>query len=105
MRNITRAIYRRQEEKRALQDFHFIESIAGIFHLQMNVLKPFLDATWGEPGERVYFACFWKALSRVGGRKRYDTKDFHACDDLFRTIVMAFAIALCMNRFSCKNLS
>ncbi len=31
--NITRAIYRRQEELRLIERFQFIEPIAGLFHL------------------------------------------------------------------------
>lgn len=100
--NITRAIFWRVGEERAIDNFQFIEPVAGMFHLQINVLKLFLGATWGAPGNSVSLARFQKALSQVGVTK--DAKDFHVCDNFFRTVVMSLVIALCMQKTSCKEL-
>lgn len=102
VRNVTQAIFRRPEEERVIDNFQFIEPVTGMFHLQMNVLKLFLCATWGVPGNSIFLACFQKALSRV--RVAKNTKDFHACNDFFKTVVMSLAIALCMLESSCKKL-
>ncbi len=59
VRNVTRAIYLRQKELRLIERFQFIEPIAGLFHLQMNVLKLILDITWGKKGDRRSLACFY----------------------------------------------
>ena len=45
VRNIRRAIYRRHGEPLALNRFQYIEPIASLFHLQMNVLKLFFGAS------------------------------------------------------------
>ena len=100
--NITQAIYRGRFEMCALHRFQFIEPIAGFLHLQMNVLKLFLCAVWGKQADRISLARFQVALARKGASK--EANDFHACDDFFRTVVMAFAIALCMHGTSCSTL-
>lgn len=41
VRNITRAIYQKQDEPNALYKFSWLKPIAGLFHLQMNVLRLF----------------------------------------------------------------
>ncbi len=41
VRNITRVIYQKQEEPEILYTLGWIELIAGLFHLQMNILKLF----------------------------------------------------------------
>ena len=51
VRNITRAIYQNQIEIHLIDRFEFIEPIAGFFYLQMNMLKLFLNAIWGKPGD------------------------------------------------------
>ncbi len=64
VRNVTRAIYQCQEELRPIERFQFIKPIARLFYLQMNVLKLFLDATWGKKGDQISLARFQQALSR-----------------------------------------
>ena len=44
VRNVTKVIYQHQEELYSIDKFQFIEPIAGLFHLLMNVLKLFLGA-------------------------------------------------------------
>ena len=39
VRNVMRAIYRRQEHSEPIHSFSYFEPVAGLFHLQMNVLK------------------------------------------------------------------
>lgn len=47
MRPITRAIYRKQDEPNALYKFSWLEPIAGLFHLQINILSLFQISFWG----------------------------------------------------------
>ena len=102
VRNITRAIYQGQIEVQPIDCFEFIEPIAGFLHLQMNVLKLFFSAIWGKVSNRISFACFQTVLKRKGAAK--NAKDFHASDDFFCTVVMAFAMAVCMHGASCTQL-
>lgn len=102
VRNITRAIYQSQIEIHPIDRFEFIKLIAGFLHLQMNVLKLFLDATWGNPGDRISLARFQIALKQKSVTKT--PKDFHACDDFFRTVVITFVVTLCMHGASCDRL-
>ncbi len=98
MRNVIRAIYRRQEELRPIKRFQFIEPIAELFHLQINVLKLFLGTTWGKTGNWISLAHFQQALSQK--RATRDLKNFHAFDNFFQTVVTSFALALCMQETS-----
>ena len=41
VRNITRAIYRKQDKQNALYKFSWLEPIAGLFQLQINILRLF----------------------------------------------------------------
>ena len=95
VRNVRRAIYRRHAEPLALDRFQYIEPITGLFHLQMNVLKLFLGASWGHSDDRVSLARFKIGLGRNNVSR--DAKDFHACDDFYRTVVKGFVISLCMH--------
>ncbi len=87
---------------RPIERLQFIKPIAGLFYLQMNVLKLFLDATWGKKGDGISLAYFQQALSRK--RATRDSKDFHAFDDFFRIVVTRFALALCMQETSCSEI-
>ena len=102
VRNITRAIYQSQMEIHPIDRFEFIKPIAGFLHLQMNILKLFLGATWGNLGDRISLARFQIALKQKNVTKT--PKDFHVCDDFFRTIVIAFVVTLCMHGASCDRL-
>ncbi|MCJ1346581.1 hypothetical protein MMC31_004799 [Peltigera leucophlebia] len=92
VRNVTRAIFRRQEELRSIDRFQFIEPIAGLFYLQMN----------GKKGDRISLARFQQALSRKGATR--DAKNFHASDNFFQTVVTGFALALCMQETLCSEI-
>ena len=103
VRNVTRAIYQGQIEVNPIDRFEFIKPVVGFLHLQMNVLKLFLGATWGKLGDRVSLAHFQTALKQKGVAR--NVKDFHASDDFFCTVVTAFVVVLCMHGASCKQLS
>ena len=103
VRNVRRAIYRRHAEPLALDRFEYIEPIAGLFHLQMNVLKLFLGASWGKKDNCVSLARFKVGLGRNNVSR--DAKDFHACDDFYKTVVKSFAISLCMHGAGSTNVA
>lgn len=53
VRNCQRAIYRRQEEILPLDTFHWLESVAGLFHLQMNLIFILFSKFWRVAGNMV----------------------------------------------------
>jgi len=100
VRNITRAMFRRVVEPDPMLRFVWIEPIAGLFHLQMNVLKLLMHALEGsltEPGLLKRFETF---LCRKGVNR--DVKDLHACDDFFRIVLDCYVIAYYMHNISKK---
>ncbi len=62
VRNITRAIYQKAEEPEILYTLGWIEPIAGLFYLQMNILKLFTFTFWGESNDECFFSHFSIAL-------------------------------------------
>ncbi len=69
----------------------------------MNILKLFLGTTWGKKGDQISLACFQQALSEEGATQ--DSRDFHAFDNFFQTVVTRYALALCMQEISCSEIS
>lgn len=51
VQNITLAIYQKQEEPEILYTIGWIKPIAGLFHLQMNILKLFMFTFWGQSND------------------------------------------------------
>ncbi len=100
IRNITQAIYQKQEEPEILYMLGWIEPIAGLFHLQMNILKLFTFTFWGESNDECSLSRFSIALRR---KVHKDVKDFHSNNDFFRTIIHSHIIALCMHKLGCPE--
>lgn len=48
VRKMTRAIYRKQDKPDTLYKYSWLEPIAGLFHLQMNLLRLFHITFWGK---------------------------------------------------------
>lgn len=72
----------------------WIEPIAGLFHLQMNILKLFTFTFWGQSNNECFFLHFSIALKR----KIYkNVKDFYSNNDFFCTIIHFNIIALCIH--------
>ncbi|MCJ1269238.1 hypothetical protein MMC22_009128 [Lobaria immixta] len=87
IRNSTLAIFRREDEYTPFMKFSWLEPIADLFHLHMNFQSMIFEKLWGVPGEVIF-------LNRLHGilkQKNVDkaAKDFHHCDDFFRTIIGA----------------
>ncbi|KAA8913110.1 hypothetical protein FN846DRAFT_886795 [Sphaerosporella brunnea] len=91
VRNVTRAMFRRSVEPEPLMRFGWVEPIAGLFHLQMNVLKLIFGVFEGEAADPGSLKRFSTILRRKGVSK--DIKDFHACDDFFRMVLEAYILA------------
>ena len=103
VRNIRRTIYGQHGKPLTLNCFQYIEPIAGFFHLQINVLKLFLGALWDKKNNCVFLACFKVRLGRNNASQ--DVKDFHACDDFYKTTMRSFAISLCMHGAESTNVA
>ena len=103
VRNITRAIYCKQEEPSYVYGFSWIEPVAGMFHLQMNILKLLLTTFWGQSGDEFSLQRLAMALRRSAVSPKNTHKEFHACDDFFRTVIQANVIVLCINESGCTS--
>ena len=103
VRNVTRAIYRKQGDKPGPYRFNWIEPIAGFFHLQMNVLTILHTSFWGAPGDLYSLQRFNAVLKHRQGVGLDIKKYFHANDEFFRMIIHAHVIALCMHRCRVKK--
>lgn len=83
VRNITRAIYCKQEEPSYVYGFFWIELIAGIFHLQMNILKLLLTTFWDQSEDEFFLQRLAMALRKLVVSPKNTYKKFHACNDFF----------------------
>lgn len=72
-----------------------MDSIASLFHQQVNVLKLFLNAIWGRKNNKVSLARFRNGLGRDDLSR--NANDFHTCDYFFGTTVKSLVIALCIH--------
>lgn len=103
IRNIMGAIYRKQEEPTYMDSFAWIEPIAGVFYLQMTLLKMLLITFWGESSDVYLLQRFSTTLPGRNSVTK-DAKDFHSCDDFFRTIIYSTIIALFMHESGCQTI-
>lgn len=103
VRKITRAIYRKQEEPSYMHSLAWIKPVAGLFHLQLTLVKILLTTFWGDSGDEYSFHRFSTALP---GRSSVtsEAKGFHKSDDFLRTVVQASIIALCMHESACSTI-
>ena len=95
VRNITLAIYQKLEEPKILYIMGWIEPIAELFHLQMNILKLFTFTFWGQSNDECSFPRFSIALKR---KIHKDFKDFYSNNDFFHIILYFHIIAFCMHK-------
>lgn len=94
MRNVIKAIYRRQVKITLIHRFQFLEPISRFFHLQMNMLKFFLSAIWDKQENRIFFACFQrvlrqKILLRISKTFTYVTIFLYNCYGICDSVVYA----------------
>lgn len=97
VRNCKRAIYLQQDELRPMPRFHWIEPIAGLFHLQINMLSLFFDKFWGMAGSTIGLERFSGILKCKYINQAALTKNFHHLDDFFQTVIEALTMTLCMH--------
>ena len=72
VQNIPQAIYQKAEKPEILYTLGWIEPIAGLFYLQMNILKLFIFTFWGESNDKCFFLRFNITLRR---KVHKDVKD------------------------------
>ena len=84
--NISRVIYRKQEENSYIHSLDWIKPVAGLFHLQMILLNLMFDKFWRNSGNVFSLRQFSTALP---GRSSITikAKDYQYNDDFFYTVV------------------
>lgn len=105
VRNCRRAIYRRQDELQPLDRFYWLEPVAGLFHLWMNLLSMLFGKFWGVAGDIVSLNRYSGILKRKHISKKPDNNDFQQTDDFFRVVINAMVIALYMHVAGCSTIS
>lgn len=85
IRNVTQALYYKQDEPNTLYKFSWLEPIAELFHLQMNLLRLFHMTFWGKSKDQYSLQRFHVVL--VQKRVNMEVKNFHACDNFFEAII------------------
>ena len=96
VRNCRRAIYRRQGVDQPSLRFHWLEPVAGLFHLQMNFLSMLFDRFWGVAGDIVSLNRYAGILKRKYIKKDADNNHFHHSDDFLQMLIEVLVIALCI---------
>lgn len=73
---------------------NYVESTAGLFHLQIQVLAMLFSTHLGEAKEAISIARWMEDLDRnsrnIWSSDKTNVKDFRACQDLFDTILDGF---------------
>lgn len=88
-------MYQKQDKLDEIFKFFRLEPIAGLFYLQMNLLRLFYTTFWGKSKNHYLIQQFLNVLARK--KVSMKIKDFYTCNDFFRTIVQAHIIALCIH--------
>jgi hypothetical protein len=101
VRDITIAKYLRVRDIGPFEQFTWIEPIAGLFHLQMNVLKMLMHIFEGGIMDPASLQRFRFLFGREGVDK--EVKDFHACDEFFRNVSDAHILALFMHQHGIRT--
>ena len=96
VRNVTRAMMHRAVEPNPVMRFQWVEPVAGLLHLQMNVLKMLLHTFEGGPTDPSSLKRHQISLRYKGVHK--EVRDFHACDEFFRLVAEGHIIGLFMHR-------
>lgn len=101
VRNINRAIHRRQDEHWPERKLDWAKPVAGLFHTQMTALKMLYHVFWGQPDATGSILRFKNVLRR----KKVDEKsaDFHHCNQLFLLLVDAYLLALMAHECGCES--
>lgn len=71
--------------------------MAGLFHLQMNLLSILIRKFWAIAGDLVSLNWYSGILKRKHISKKPDNNHFQQMDDFFRVIIETMVIALCMH--------
>lgn len=91
---MTCTIYQKQDKPDTLYKYSWLKLIAGLFHLQMNLLRLFHITFQGKFQDQYSLQRFHSVLAqkKVNVKMKY----FHACNDFFKMIVQAHIIAFCI---------
>ena len=95
IRNVTWALYCKQDEPNTLYKFSWLELIAELFYLQMNLLRLFHMIFWGKSRDQYLLQWFHIVLAQK--RVSMKIKNFHIYNDFFKTIIQAHIIGFCMH--------
>jgi hypothetical protein len=97
IRNITSALFQRQDSISEAEKLDFVEPVMGLFHLQMNVLKVMLSNYWGRADGKD-LASVQHFVRTVGNnRVKKDCKDFRACHSFMNDLLDAHVLAACFS--------
>ena len=104
VRNCRRAIYRRQGVDQPFLRFHWLEPVAGLFHMQINFLSMLFNRFWGVAGDIVSLNRYAGILKQKYIKKDADNSHFHHSDDFLQTVIEALVIALCIHSAKCSTI-
>lgn len=91
-----------QIELGTLDKFAWLEPIAGLFYLQMNLFTMLFDQFWGKSGNIASLHRYQGVLKRPNVSK--DMKNFYAYNTFFKHVVDTHIIALFMKTTSYKDI-
>ena len=103
VRNLRLAVNQSKFELRSIDRYQWIEPVAGLFHLGMNVPKVTANAFWGSVTDPTSLSRLNNVLARVTVDKK--CSNFQQSHDFFRTVIDALVIALCIEDLSLSNIS
>lgn len=105
VRNYRRTIYWRQDESLPLDRFHWLELVAELFHLQMNLISILFGKFWGVAKDIVSLNWYSGILKRKHIARQTNNNNFQQTDDFFHVVIKVIIIALCMHVAGCSTIN
>ena len=96
VRNCRHAIYWRQGMDQPSLRFHWLEPVAGLYHMQMNFLSMLFNWFWSVAGDIVSLNRYAGILKRKYIKKDADNSHFHHSNNFLQIVIKVLVIALCI---------
>lgn len=105
VQNCRCAKYRQQDELLSLDRFHWLEPVAGLFHLQMNLISILFGKFWVVVGGVVSLNWYSGIPKRKHITRQTNNNNFQQTDDFFRIVIKAMVVVLYIRVAGCFTIN
>lgn len=105
IQNCRRAIYWQQDELLSLDRFYWLEPVAGLFILEINLIFMLFGKFCGVASNVVSLNWYSSILKCKHIARQTDNNNFQQTDNFFRVVIEAMVIALCIRVAGCSTIN